>query len=89
MKRVDGLTYKAKNREKIKRREEKNQRRMNWHKWFAWYPVVIAEKDNHKIKIWLQYIWRKADYGLLQEDGYRYLWGWEYSELKPLKNQQK
>jgi hypothetical protein len=33
-----------------------------WHKWFAWYPVVIWIKEGHQIKAWLQYLERRSNY---------------------------
>ena len=37
----------------------KESKRLKWHKWFAWFPVVIEEYSNgSKTKIWWQRIWR-------------------------------
>lgn len=63
MKWVNGLTFWAKD---IRNRE--------WHKWFAWYPVIIdyvgEGRDKRNVKVWLQYILRREDsYG-----------EWEYKE---------
>jgi hypothetical protein len=47
-------------REKHKRKKKQLE---TWHKWFAWYPVVVGiTKDNRKIKIWWEYVERKCFY---------------------------
>lgn len=49
-----------------------------WHKWFAWYPIIIGEtKDNHNIVVWLQYIERKGEFHSSWGDG-----GWIYQYRK-------
>jgi hypothetical protein len=35
--------------------------RQNWHKWFAWFPVVIKVIDNRKQYCWLEYVERKGE----------------------------
>jgi hypothetical protein len=70
MKWIDGLTW-----------SEKQRRKKIWHRWFAWYPIRIGEtEDGHKIKIWLQYIWRKGYHSRSWEYSF---WTWEYAEVKP------
>jgi hypothetical protein len=54
--------------------EETKRIRAEWHKWFAWYPVVIRIEEGHKIKAWLQYVERKGIYC--------YGWAWEYRETE-------
>jgi hypothetical protein len=49
----------------------RRDRKKKWHKWFAWYPVVVdwitVEGRKRKVKVWLSYIDRCIDY-----DGNRY-----------------
>lgn len=59
-----------------KRRERKNrifqdktEAMRKWHRWFAWYPVSV----DGEIRIWLQRIYRKADIGISQKNGYNYI----------------
>lgn len=30
-----------------------------WHKWFAWYPVIVKNDSGPDIFIWLEYVERK------------------------------
>lgn len=61
MKIKDGLTESAKWARYNKKWEKKRQ----WEKWFAWYPVVIGitgyGMDERKILLWLEWVWRKRD----------------------------
>lgn len=41
------------------RRKEKLERKTNWHKWFAWRPVVVSEENGRYKKAWLCYVYRK------------------------------
>ncbi len=61
--------------------EEKINRKQEWHKWFAWYPVTVrVTEDKHKIKCWLETVQRK---GCLYGFG---TWSWEYKEIGGSKN---
>lgn len=31
----------------------------NWHKWFAWYPVIVSTEH----RIWLQFVERRYESG--------------------------
>lgn len=60
----------------------------NWHKWFAWYPVTISEKDGKKQCVWLQMLERrwvdaKVQYKSLYSK-YPVVWGSlvEYREVE-------
>ena len=76
MKYVDGLTRATKRELKLKKISERKE----WHKWFAWYPVEVDEtKDGHKIKIWMQYVNRRALYD--ESPSWPYFLGWQYSEI--------
>lgn len=35
--------------------EARDQRRAEWHKWFAWYPVRVGER-----RYWLEHVERKV-----------------------------
>jgi hypothetical protein len=69
--------------------ESKKNRKEQWCRWFAWYPVKIGTvKFNGKErqqKVWLEYLMRK---------GYRYpdfppflnyYWVYEYKEIEGAK----
>lgn len=45
--------------------------KLEWHRWFAWYPVKIAENDCR----WLEYVERKGSIMAGFDSGY---WIWEY-----------
>ena len=49
----------------------------NWHKWFAWYPVIIgyveSEGKVRRKKAWLQYVFRDGYY-----DPYFTKWTFHY-----------
>ena len=52
-----------------------------WHKWFAWYPIVIETYDEKEVtKVWWQYVWRTGKYISAYEAGW---WEYEYSLSKP------
>lgn len=47
----------------------KIDRKKQWHKWFAWYPVRLLAPDEHsnqyidtEQKVWLEYVERRARY---------------------------
>lgn len=49
------------------KRPSRHQRITQWHRWFAWYPVRIADGDCR----WLEYVERKATYWCgWDSDGY-------------------
>src|ERR1700745_2118381 len=33
---------------------------LEWHRWFAWYPVVIARDNERAYWAWLQFVERKT-----------------------------
>lgn len=56
------------------------QRIINWHKWFAWYPVTIGiTLSGCKIKVWWEYVECRA---IRAYYGKYYGWDWKYRELK-------
>jgi len=71
MKWINGRTYKA-----------RDAYLKDWHKWFAWHPVIIGTtgegKEEHSVKVWLQYLERKGTY--YQGWGGNF-WVWEYREI--------
>lgn len=46
---------------------DKYRTKLHWHRWFAWYPVCVAEYTDtgtaivHKIWQWLCYVERKFE----------------------------
>lgn len=50
---------------------EKKQRLGQWHRWFAWRPVRVGEKECR----WLEYVERKGRYYASIRDG---TWFWDY-----------
>ena len=68
MKWVNGLTDK-----------EIHRRREQWHRWFAWFPVIVEiTEDGHKVKIWLETVERRGRF----IPGYNGGWLYVYQELK-------
>jgi hypothetical protein len=66
---INGYTYE----EKIKRGE-------SWHRWFAWFPVVVEiTADKREIKEWLCWVEVKGHYSTGWGDDY---WWYEYRSLK-------
>lgn len=45
--------------------------KLEWHRWFAWYPVKVADRDCR----WLEYVERKGTLYAGFDGSY---WGWEY-----------
>jgi hypothetical protein len=46
-----------------------------WHKWFAWHPVVVGTtKEGYRQWVWLEQVERHADFYV---DGY----DWKYREV--------
>jgi hypothetical protein len=64
--------------------ESKIIRKQKWHKWFAWFPVVveyvIIDKKIRKVKIWLDYVNRKGTYHT-NPFCYDATWTYEYEKL--------
>lgn len=50
------------------KREKRNERLRNWHKWFAWHPIRIAENDCR----WLECVNRRAYCGTFPFSYYKY-----------------
>lgn len=34
----------------------------NWHRWYAWYPVVVEETDGLQVFVWLDVVERRLSY---------------------------
>jgi hypothetical protein len=84
MKWINGLDELEKLRLIREKRLEKIANQEKWHKWFAWYPITIGKtKDRHKIKVWLQHIYRRAAYYHFYTTNQINFENWEYSEEKP------
>lgn len=49
--------------------------KFDWHKWFAWRPVVIQNKDKTWSLIWLETLERKR---ICMHDHFT----WDYREIK-------
>jgi hypothetical protein len=41
----------------------KAKRRSLWHRWFAWYPVVVKADDELDTRVWLEHLERKWSVG--------------------------
>lgn len=64
--------------------ERKNELKQQWHRWFAWYPVVVGETVlGRKIKIWLEYVERMGSISY-DWDGNNY-WRYEYRTIVDCK----
>lgn len=55
--------------------EEEKERKSQWHRWFAWKPVYIA---NHDCR-WLEFVERKGEYCSGYDSDY---WNWIYRSIK-------
>lgn len=42
-----------------RRRRERKYKRLAWHQWFAWYPVVVTVNGKANLLIWLETVERK------------------------------
>jgi len=54
-------------------REEKRAAKCEWHRWFAWYPVQIDERECR----WWEYVERRGMYFV----GWDPFWIWEYRAI--------
>jgi hypothetical protein len=59
--------------EKVDRWFQKNKPKEDWHKWFAWYPVVVGKRSGRYVMVWFGYVERKSVYP------YKF---WDYREVK-------
>ena len=41
---------------------KKKKVKFEWHLWFAWCPVAIKVSKSERHIVWLQRVWRKAEY---------------------------
>lgn len=54
-----------------------DNKKREWHRWFAWYPLTIISDDRKSLETyWLETIYRK-------KKGYRFNNYWTYSIEKP------
>lgn len=53
----------------------KVQRKRQWHRWFAWYPVRIANYDCR----WLEFVERQGDWQYDSDGG---SWFFKYRSIK-------
>lgn len=51
--------------------KEKNARLNVWHRWFAWYPVIISDHDCR----WLEWVMRRGELLHQWDDSW---WSWSY-----------
>lgn len=61
--------------------EEKTNRLNQWHKWFAWYPILIKDRQNI-YRYWLCNVYRR---GSLHVGSRTYWWHWQYTLSDPNK----
>jgi hypothetical protein len=52
----------------------KREAKLEWHRWFAWRPIRVAENDCR----WLEYVERKGKYF---DCGLDWFWEWSYRAL--------
>ena len=73
MKWINGYTY-------MEQHRRKHEYLGNWHRYFAWHPVVVNITEDHReIKVWLVYVERKGVYRSFIDDSY---WVWYYREIQ-------
>lgn len=75
MKWINGLTYERKQEIKTKKREKFGV----WHKWFAWYPVIVGiNNESRQIKVWLEATERRGILHAPRSPWIYQYWIWEY-----------
>ena len=57
-------------------RQEKDEKKKFWHKWFAWHPVKVGNREG----IWLELVERKGT--IWTSYGQYAGWIWEYRRIK-------
>jgi hypothetical protein len=61
---IDGYTF-----------EQKRKQREEWHRWWAWFPVVAGITPNgRKIKVWLGYVDRSGSVSFVN-----IIFRWDYT----------
>ena len=53
--------------------------REEWHRWFAWYPVIITRVGDPQFRAWLKFVERKWSPGTYTGAG-----KWRYRSIKLL-----
>ena len=53
---------------------KRENRLLNWHRWFAWYPVHVGKNDCR----WLEVVMRKGVYG---SNTYDEWWDWSHKPV--------
>ena len=68
---------------------EKIEQKKQWHRWFAWHPVVIGiNEDNREVKVWLEYVLRKGEPRFLEPKAEGILsYDWTYKEMEKENNE--
>jgi hypothetical protein len=56
-------------------RTEQARRRSLWHRWFAWYPVVVSVEGEFDHRVWLEHLERKWSVGRYRNHGH---WRYRY-----------
>jgi hypothetical protein len=52
--------------------------KLEWHRWFAWYPVVVARDDELAHWAWLQFVEQKTQWSRSTGE-----WIVRYRECRP------
>jgi hypothetical protein len=69
-------------------KKAKRNRLSEWHKYFAWHPVVVGYSYNgRKIKCWMCYVERQGKHDSYFSDFRN--WRWEYRELERTQETQE
>lgn len=56
--------------------------KLDWHPWFAWYPVLVNEADDYsKRYAFLETVARK---GFRKKPSSPYIMAWEYNALEDM-----
>lgn len=64
------MIYNSGKQKRLQRDAEWWHRRVNWHRWFAWYPVELG--PNGLEKAWLEFVECKRN---------PYIHHWEYRKI--------
>lgn len=65
-------------------REDYTEKRLKWHRWFAWRPVRMT--DDEKDVRWLEFLYRKGKFVNYYDGGYGYKWIYADNLLDVIKD---
>src|SRR6187551_857681 len=63
------MEWASRSRKRQMRFQKRQVMNANWHRWFAWYPVMISIEGKTDYWAWLEYIERKWKTGAYTGEG--------------------